>query len=669
MEVINITSIDTKSKFELEECTSDLTFPQLNDYPQFMIKALQDLQYKTPSDIQLQIYDQFISNSKEKQSASFQVQDREINQNVANFRQNIIAQSKNGTGKTLAYSSLVISNLLKLRNANKITIEINDSFKKKNSLGSEQQNYKAKGDIDFIEFEERKQIKINNISHEEIFDKETGEIIEDGEIETDKNAVDFSEENQGKLNIKALILAPTREIALQVKDYFDFLTKYADDEIKEYLSTYLLIGGLDIKQQRKWLLVNKPNIIIGTPGRIKEILIDKEWLSLQNLNTLVIDEADKFCINFQKDNKKDSKQNTKNTSKSTVKFFEDLKAIISQLNCKKVQIAAFSATFNYETLSKLKQLIQNPVIIKSQSLQNKSNDQSFNLSSANQLENIQKYSIQITQNDFNTRLKTLSTLLPKLFKSQIQSIQDPETTIQQDSFQEDRIKAFEKMRLMQIKVILSTDLLSRGIDLPDVKYVINFDMPLNEAEFKHRIGRSGRFGRLGISISLISAIERQKFKYIEEMIKQGILLEYKDYENSVNGNKVLKQLAVQDSKEISKQNIIPQQQQLLMEQEIEQQLGKRKQKESMIIQNQELVKSNLEQKAQIYKKQKLESNEGKMSEWKELKHQFYDNSQFMYVDEEIEELTNTEQNQIGPLTSQQQRQSGINISHEIINLK
>lgn len=60
------------------------------------------------------------------------------------------------------------------------------------------------------------------------------------------------------------------------------------------------------------------------------------------------------------------------------------------------------------------------------------------------------------------------------------------------------------MRLMHIKIILSTDLLSRGIDLPDVRYVVNFDMPMNEAEFKHRIGRSGRFGRLGVALSLVS---------------------------------------------------------------------------------------------------------------------------------------------------------------------
>ncbi len=75
-----------------------------------------------------------------------------------------------------------------------------------------------------------------------------------------------------------------------------------------------------------------------------------------------------------------------------------------------------------------------------------------------------------------------------------------------DQSQEDRVKAFEKLRLMEIKVVLATDLLARGIDLPDVKYVVNFDMPMSEAEFKHRIGRTGRFGRSGLALSLISPL-------------------------------------------------------------------------------------------------------------------------------------------------------------------
>lgn len=86
-----------------------------------------------------------------------------------------------------------------------------------------------------------------------------------------------------------------------------------------------------------------------------------------------------------------------------------------------------------------------------------------------------------------------------------------------DQSQQDRMKAFEKMRLMHINLILTTDLLSRGVDLPEVRYVINFDMPLTQAEFFHRIGRSGRFGADGTAISLISDKELGNFPYVNNL--------------------------------------------------------------------------------------------------------------------------------------------------------
>ena len=82
----------------------------------------------------------------------------------------------------------------------------------------------------------------------------------------------------------------------------------------------------------------------------------------------------------------------------------------------------------------------------------------------------------------------------------------------------DRMKAFEKMRLMKIKVIIASDLLSRGVDLPDVKRVINFDMPLTQAEFFHRIGRSGRFGTKGQGLSLICPQELNYLPYLSQLL-------------------------------------------------------------------------------------------------------------------------------------------------------
>jgi ATP-dependent RNA helicase RhlE len=74
---------------------------------------------------------------------------------------------------------------------------------------------------------------------------------------------------------------------------------------------------------------------------------------------------------------------------------------------------------------------------------------------------------------------------------------------------------------MKIQVILATDILSRGIDLPDVRYVVNFDMPLSQAEFFHRIGRSGRFGSLGAALSFITPQEMSQLAYVRPLCCDG----------------------------------------------------------------------------------------------------------------------------------------------------
>jgi superfamily II DNA/RNA helicase len=74
------------------------------------------------------------------------------------------------------------------------------------------------------------------------------------------------------------------------------------------------------------------------------------------------------------------------------------------------------------------------------------------------------------------------------------------------------------MRLMKLNLILASDLLSRGVDLPDVKLVINFDMPLTQAEYFHRIGRSGRFGAAGLALSLITNVELKSYHYIDKLL-------------------------------------------------------------------------------------------------------------------------------------------------------
>ena len=157
------------------------------------------------------------------------------------LKQHLIVQSKNGTGKTLAFSLLLLSNL----HADLTVDQIND--------------------------------EIDDVS---------------------------------PLEVKALVIAPTREIAIQIQELLQVLT------VNAMKPPALVIGGIDIKEQRRKLIVDRPTIIVGTPGRIKE-MIDKEWISLASVNTVVVDEADKFCCSSAQQNQ------------SGVKFFEDMASLIN----------------------------------------------------------------------------------------------------------------------------------------------------------------------------------------------------------------------------------------------------------------------------------------------------------------------------------------------------
>ena len=153
----------------------------------------------------------------------------------------------------------------------------------------------------------------------------------------------LQEESSGQqsetIEIRGLVLAPTREIAIQLHDYFNLLTKNC-----ERLRSTLLIGGLDLKEQRRQLLVNKPAVVFATLGRLIEFCFEREWLSLAALKVLIMDEADKM-VNKLRHNK-DAKPQDTGKSKNV---WQDLSLVLNKvpIGCK---LAAYSATYSPKTL-------------------------------------------------------------------------------------------------------------------------------------------------------------------------------------------------------------------------------------------------------------------------------------------------------------------------------
>ena len=166
----------------------------------------------------------------------------------------------------------------------------------------------------------------------------------------DKDFKECNEEVEVQ-KIEGLVLAPTREIAIQLHEYYNLLVK-GTSKGKEYQSS-LLIGGLELKEQRKNLLVNRPKVIFATLGRLLEV-IDKEYISFKKMKIAIVDEADKFKISQE--------QNYSKQQSHKISNWKDLAQVFKQLPTPQCRIAAFSATYTKITLKNLYSQLGNDAI-------------------------------------------------------------------------------------------------------------------------------------------------------------------------------------------------------------------------------------------------------------------------------------------------------------------
>ena len=286
--------------------------------------------------------------------------------------------------------------------------------------------------------------------------------------------------------VQSLILVPTRELALQ--------TSATIREIGKYLNVQCMIttGGTNLKDDI-YRLYNPVQVLVGTPGRVFD-LANKGALDLSKCGILVLDEADKLLSqDFQK----------------------VLENILSFLPVKR-QIMLFSATFPLNVKSFKDKYLKNAIL--------------KNLMEELTLLGITQYYTYLEE---KLKLHCLHTLFQKLeinqaiiFCNTTKRVELLAKKITDMGFscyyiharmeQEDRNRVYHDFRHNACRCLVSSDLMTRGIDIPNVNVVINFDFPKNAETYLHRIGRSGRFGHLGISISFITDDDVNNFYAIQK---------------------------------------------------------------------------------------------------------------------------------------------------------
>lgn len=293
-------------------------------------------------------------------------------------------------------------------------------------------------------------------------------------------------------DIQGLVLVPTRELALQTSQICIEMGKHCG------LSVLATTGGTDLRDDI--LRLDKPvHVVVATPGRILD-LISKDIAKVQSCNMVILDEADKLLSDF---------------------FKRVVDAIIRKLPVSR-QILLYSATFPQSVIVFMKEHMKSPCEI--------------NLMEELTLKGVTQYYAFVAEKQ---KVHCLNTLFSKLQINQsiifcnstqrVELLAKKITDLGYSCFyiharmnQEHRNRVFHDFRKGLCRNLVCSDLFTRGIDIQAVNVVINFDFPRMAETYLHRIGRSGRFGHLGLAINLITYDDRYNMKRIEEQMNTNI---------------------------------------------------------------------------------------------------------------------------------------------------
>ncbi|XBG86152.1 DEAD/DEAH box helicase [Enterococcus cecorum] len=291
--------------------------------------------------------------------------------------------------------------------------------------------------------------------------------------------------------LQGLVIAPTRELAIQTQEELYRLGR--DKKIR----VQAVYGGADINRQIRQLK-NRPHIVVGTPGRMLDH-INRHTLKLSTVQTLVLDEADEML---------------------NMGFLEDIEAIISKVPEQR-QTLLFSATMPPEIKNIGVQFMQNPehVRIKTKEM------------TADLIEQFFVRAKEYEKFDIMTRL--LDVQIPELTivfgrtKRRVDELAKgleargyKAEGIHGDLSQQKRMSVLRSFKNGDLDILVATDVVARGLDISGVTHVYNYDIPQDPESYVHRIGRTGRAGKMGVSVTFVTPNEMSYLHVIENLTKK-----------------------------------------------------------------------------------------------------------------------------------------------------
>ena len=296
--------------------------------------------------------------------------------------------------------------------------------------------------------------------------------------------------------VRALVLLPTRELAVQVAQQVELYAKYTN------LRSTVVFGGMDMKPQTLELK-RGVEVLVATPGRLLDHIEAKNTV-LNQVEYVVLDEADRML---------------------DIGFLPDLQRILSYLPKQRITLL-FSATFSPEIKRLASSYLQDPVTIevaRSNATASTVEQHFYSVSADDKRRALHQI---LKSRDLNQAFVFVNSKLgcARLARS-LEREGLKTTALHGDKSQDERLKALDAFKKGEVDLLVCTDVAARGLDIKDVPAVFNFDVPFNAEDYVHRIGRTGRAGASGLAVSFVASSDQRLVADIEKLINTKIEIE------------------------------------------------------------------------------------------------------------------------------------------------